>query len=149
MESYCGKSEHSAHRCAQHDRFHRILHCESSWVVQSREFPRGLCNVRILQAAFGYREGKFIWLSAQFASFGRVRRRFIRSGTISGTDMRIFSGRTVLRVAGRLSPHPNGAPVRLERVIEVHMGHNFGDDQEDRQRGNRNLKGFLAFFFRS
>ena len=45
--------------------------------------------------------------------------------------------------------HRNGPPVRLEAVSDMHVGYDFGYDQQDGKYGKRNLKGFPAFFFRS
>jgi hypothetical protein len=45
MESYRGKPEHSAHRCTQHDRFHRLLHCESSWYCRLASFHAGCATL--------------------------------------------------------------------------------------------------------
>jgi hypothetical protein len=101
----------------------------------------------MLQIAFGYKDSKFIWLGTQFASFWRIWLRVSSSGTKFQTDVNVFT-RSRLAGEGAITAPPNGSPVRLEGVIDIQVGYDFGDDQQDRKYGKKDLRGLLAFFFR-
>jgi hypothetical protein len=67
------------------------------------------------------------------------------AGIISDSFVNVFTNCRFARAAAAVG-HPDGSSARLEGVIDIHMGYDFRDDQQDCQYRKRNLKDFFASF---